>query len=69
MSELGALQLFEIYRQDPGRAIELYKQGEAANYERAIAEVYEATGVEFNFSETVIQRVAGFLEQVINELN
>ncbi|WDL97518.1 M3 family oligoendopeptidase [Alicyclobacillus sp. ALC3] len=69
MSELGALQLFEIYRTDPNRAIDLYKQGEAASYERPIAEVYQVTGVEFDFTEPVIRRVALFLEQVIGEFH
>lgn len=68
ISELGALQLLEVYRADPERAIALYKQGASANMNQSIAEIYRSTGVEFDFSESVIKRTGTFLEGVIEEL-
>jgi oligoendopeptidase F len=68
MSELGALQLLEIYRNDPKKAVALYKQGAGTNLNQSIAVIYQDTGVEFDFSETIVKRTAKFVENVIGEL-
>lgn len=68
MSELGALQLLEISRDDPQRAVALYKQGAGANVNQSIAGIYQDTGVEFDFSERVVQRTAELVECMIAEL-
>jgi M3 family oligoendopeptidase len=68
MSELGALQLLEIYRNDPKKAVALYKQGAGTNLNQSIAVIYQDTGVKFDFSESVVKRTAKFVENVIGEL-
>lgn len=68
MSEFGALQLFEMYRTDPTKAIEYYKRGCSADYTSSIAETYRETGVSFEFTPDVVSRTARFLEGVIDEL-
>jgi oligoendopeptidase F len=68
MSELGALRLLEIYRNDPKKAVALYKQGAGTDLNQSIADIYRDTGVEFDFSEPVIKRTAEFLEKAIEEL-
>lgn len=68
MSMLGALQLLQIYREDPARAVALYKQGAGANIEQSVAEIYRDTGVQFDFSAAVVQRTAKFVERLIADL-
>lgn len=68
ISELGALQLLQLYREDPPRAIALFKQGAGTNFNQSIAQIYRDTGVEFDFSEKVIEKMAKFVENVISEL-
>lgn len=68
ISELGALQLLEIYRDDPRRAISLYKQGANTNFNHATADIYQRTGVEFDFSEGFVKRTGKLIESLIAEL-
>lgn len=68
ISELGALQLLEIYRDDPEHAVTLYKQGASTNFNYSIADIYQRTGIEFDFSEGVVKRTGAFLESVIEDL-
>jgi oligoendopeptidase F len=62
MSELGALQLLEIYRNDPKKAVALYKQGAGTDLNQSIAVIYRDTGVEFDFSEPVVKKTAKFIQ-------
>lgn len=68
ISELGALQLLKIYRADPRSAIALYKQGASTNFNHSIADIYQRTGIGFDFSEGVVKKTGEFLESVIEEL-
>ena len=68
ISELGALQLLQIYREDPSQAISLFKQGAATNLQQSIAEIYRATGVAFDFSDQLVVQSAEFLERLIADL-
>lgn len=68
ISELGALQLLQIYREDPARATALFKQGAGTDFNQSIAQIYRDTGVEFDFSEQIIEKTAKFVESVITEL-
>lgn len=68
MSELGALQLLEIYKEDSSRAIALYKQGAGTDMNQSIAEIYQDTGVKFDFSEAVIEKTAQFVGTLVRDL-
>lgn len=68
MSELGALQLLQIYREDPEKAITLFKQGASADSNQSISQIYQETGVQFNFSGPIIKKTAQFVENLMKEL-
>jgi oligoendopeptidase F len=68
ISKLGALQLFEIHREDPARAISLFKQGAGTDSNQSIAQIYRDTGVEFDFSEQTIEKTTKFVERLIMEM-
>ncbi|MFC4410079.1 M3 family oligoendopeptidase [Chungangia koreensis] len=69
ISMLGALQLLENYQKDPELAVEAFKKGAGADYNQSIAEIYEETGVSFDFSEPAVKRMGEFLEKVIQEIH
>ncbi|MFS0824598.1 M3 family oligoendopeptidase [Bacillus sp. 1P02SD] len=69
ISMLGALQLLENYQKDPEKAIESFKKGASADYNQTIAEIYNETGVSFDFSEPAVKRMGEFLEKVIQDIH
>jgi M3 family oligoendopeptidase len=68
MSMLGALQLLQIYREDPAKAMALYKQGAGSDPNQSIADIYRHTGIEFDFSEQYVAKTSKFVMSVIDEL-
>ncbi|MFJ8526694.1 M3 family oligoendopeptidase [Bacillus sp. NPDC094106] len=69
ISQLGALQLFQIYREDPAKAIALFKQGASMDWNASIADIYQSTGVHFDFSEQTIKNISEFVIHVMEELS
>ncbi|MEE3947151.1 M3 family oligoendopeptidase [Bacillus wiedmannii] len=68
IAQIGAMQLFQIYREDPEKAIAFFKEGASADWNLSIQEIYEKTGVTFDFSEERIERTASVIFDLINEL-
>ncbi|MCU5682568.1 M3 family oligoendopeptidase [Bacillus wiedmannii] len=69
IAQIGAMQLFQIYREDPKKAIAFFKEGANADWNLPIQEIYEKTGVTFDFSEERIESTASVIFDLINELN
>ncbi|TKH05899.1 peptidase M3, partial [Bacillus wiedmannii] len=65
IAQIGAMQLFQIYREDPKKAIAFFKEGASADWNLPIQEIYEKTGVTFDFSE---ESTASVIFDLINEL-
>lgn len=68
IAQIGAMQLFQIYREDPEKAITFFKEGASADWNLHIQEIYEKTGVTFDFSEERIESTASVIVDLINEL-
>ncbi|MGR3778684.1 M3 family oligoendopeptidase [Bacillus paramycoides] len=68
IAQLGALQLFQIYRENQEKAITLFKEGASTDWNLSIQEIYENTGVTFDFSQEVVQSTAGAVLDMISEL-
>ncbi|MGH0593450.1 M3 family oligoendopeptidase [Bacillus pretiosus] len=68
IAQIGAMQLFQIYREDPEKAIAFFKEGASADWNLSIQEIYEKTGVTFDFSEERIESTASVILDLINEL-
>ncbi|KXY72004.1 M3 family oligoendopeptidase [Bacillus sp. FSL W7-1294] len=68
IAQIGAMQLFQIYREDPEKAIAFFKEGASADWNLPIQEIYEKTGVTFEFSEERIESTALVIWDLINEL-
>ena len=68
IAQIGAMQLFQIYREDPKKAIAFFKEGANADWNLPIQEIYEKTGVTFDFSEERLESIASVIFDLINEL-
>ncbi|MED1510922.1 M3 family oligoendopeptidase [Bacillus proteolyticus] len=68
IAQIGAMQLFQIYREDPEKAIAFFKVGASSDWNLSIQEIYENTGVKFDFSEERIESTASAILDLINEL-
>ncbi|PGK42339.1 peptidase M3 [Bacillus anthracis] len=68
IAQIGAMQLFQIYREDPEKAIGFFKEGASAGWNLPIQEIYENTGVTFDFSEERIESTARIILDLLSEL-
>lgn len=60
LAQLGALGVWKNYLNNPTQAIEQYLNALKLGYTRSIPEVYQAAGVQFDFSENYIREVMNF---------
>lgn len=63
IAQLGALQLWRNYRQDPQGALDAYLGALALGYSKPLPELFTAAGIRFDFSASMITDLAQFLEQ------
>ncbi|MEW4152158.1 M3 family oligoendopeptidase [Bacillus thuringiensis] len=68
IAQIGAMQLFQIYREDPEKAIAFFKEGASADWNLPIQEIYEKTGVTFDFSEERIESAVMVILDLISGL-
>ncbi|WP_329765642.1 M3 family oligoendopeptidase [Bacillus nitratireducens] len=68
IAQIGAMQLLQIYREDPEKAIAFFKVGASSDWNLSIQEIYGNTGVKFDFSEERIENTASAILDLINEL-
>lgn len=64
IAQLGALQIWQRYRNDPREAIAFYKKGLALGGSRSLPELFTAAGIKFDFSKDMI---APLIEKVYQE--
>ncbi|MBU9711736.1 M3 family oligoendopeptidase [Evansella tamaricis] len=68
IAQLGAVQMYKQYREDPKIALENYKKALSLGSSKSLPEVYEAAGIRFDFSEEMIEELMEFLEKELEEL-
>jgi oligoendopeptidase F len=54
IAQLGALQLWQQFRRDPAKALANYKNGLSLGGSRPLPELFEASGIRFDFSKEII---------------
>lgn len=69
IAQLGALQMYKQYREDPEKALLNYKEALALGNTKSLYEVYEAAGIQFDFSPEMVKELMEFLQKEINELS
>lgn len=68
MAQLGAIAIWRQYRQNPQKAVDNYVNALRLGYTKTIPEVYEAAGIEFNFSQDYVSELGAFVKKELEEL-
>ncbi|AJH84419.1 MULTISPECIES: M3 family oligoendopeptidase [Bacillus cereus group] len=68
IAQLGALQMYKQYKEDPKQALENYKKALSLGSSQSIKEVYEAAGIRFDFSGETIKELMLFVEKELEFL-
>jgi oligoendopeptidase F len=68
MAQLGAIALWQQYREHPTRTVERYRSALRLGYTRPIDEIYQAAGIKFDFSRDYIRKLGHFVKQEIDAL-
>ncbi len=68
IAQLGALQMWLMYREDPARAIECYRSAMSLGGSKPLPELFEAAGLVFDFSPVMIARLMGEVEAELKRL-
>ncbi|PEW02801.1 oligoendopeptidase F [Bacillus cereus] len=62
IAQLGALQMYKQYKENPKQALENYKKALSLGSSKSIKEVYETAGIRFDFSGETIKELMAFVE-------
>ncbi|MDR2994307.1 oligoendopeptidase F [Bacillus cereus] len=63
IAQLGALQMYKQYKEDPKQALDNYKKALSLGSSKSIKEVYEVAGIRFDFSGETIKELMLFVEK------
>ncbi|MFB6432428.1 M3 family oligoendopeptidase [Bacillus thuringiensis] len=68
IAQLGALQMYKQYKEEPKQALENYKKALSLGSSQSIKEVYNAAGIRFDFSGETIKELMLFVEKELELL-
>ena len=68
IAQLGAIGLWQQYKQDPETAIQHYMNALQLGGTRTLPELFKAAGLQFNFSPGYISGLMGFVKKEIDDL-
>ncbi|MCU5037629.1 M3 family oligoendopeptidase [Bacillus cereus] len=68
IAQLGALQMYKQYKEDPKQTLENYKKALSLGSSQSIKEVYDAAGIRFDFSGETIKELMLFVEKELELL-
>lgn len=68
ISQIGALQMYKQYKENPQQALQNYKKALSLGSSKSVKEVYEAAGIQFDFSSETIKEVIDFVEEELKML-
>ncbi|GAB6459238.1 M3 family oligoendopeptidase [Bacillus cereus] len=68
IAQLGALQMYKQYKEDPKQALENYKKALSLGSSQSIKEVYDAAVIRFDFSGETIKELMRFVEKELEVL-
>ncbi len=69
IAQLGAIQMYRQYRENPEQALENYNRALSLGSSVSLSEVYEAAGIHFDFSETMIKGLMDFISTELDALS
>jgi len=68
IAQLGALQVYRLYKQDPKAALDGYIKGLSLGSSKPMPEVWDAMGIKFDFSADTLKELVEFVQQELNLL-
>ena len=68
IAQLGALQMWLLYKKDPARAIENYKNALALGGSRPLPELFAAAELDFSFGPPTMQRLMDEVQKELDSL-
>ena len=68
IAQLGALQVWRNYREDPDKAITDYRAGLSLGNTKSLPELYAGAGVRFDFSQPMLEELSGMVKVEIDSL-
>ncbi len=69
IAQLGALGVWQNFVENPKTAIEKYKAALSLGYSKSIPEIYEAAGLNFDFTPKKLSELSIFLEKELSKLS
>lgn len=69
MAQLGALSIYKNYRENKAKALKQYQDFLALGYSKPVKELYQAAGIEFNFSAKHIRELVDFVQQELEQID
>jgi len=68
MAQLGALSVYMNYREDKDKALKAYQSFLELGYSKPVSELYQAAGIEFDFSEQRLSKRVDFVKRELDSL-
>ncbi len=68
IAQLGALQVYRLFKQNPEAALAGYIKGLSLGSSKPLPEVWEAMGIKFDFSADTLKELVQFVQQELEEL-
>ena len=65
---MGAIAMWKRYRSQPAQTVERYRTALRLGYTRNVKDIYNAAGIEFNFSRKYVHELGQFIQQEIEAL-
>ena len=62
MAQLGAIAIWKHFTEQPKQALEQYLNALKLGYTKSIPEIYEAAGIQFDFSAAYVRQLADFIQ-------
>jgi len=69
MAQLGALSVYMNYRENGRNALEAYQRFLELGYSKPVSELYQAAGIDFDFSEAKLGRLVDFVRRELASLS
>ncbi len=68
IAQLGAIAVWRNYRKNPEKALDQYEAALKLGYTEPIGKIYEAAGIEFNFSQEYVHELMTFVWEEYQKL-
>ena len=68
MAQLGAIAMWRSYKMHGEKALDNYMDALRLGYTKSIGELYQAAGIEFNFSQEYVKELADFVKAEMTKI-